>query len=310
MAYPGLTSACFRCGLPLNGAVDCPACAGPSLAERETPRMLARDLKLDRRKRDSSSRGAPVPLPAPTAGARPMTPVPPVARRAEVPVHRATLRYGQRALVTESDMPLQWVDDEEELVFQLLSTPRSGTPTAPVVAVLPADVLTADDIVPSALPRPTRDIPARPAAPWKRMGAFVFDAVLVAGAVALMMYGASRVAGLRLQSLHAASAVVRPALALFSVLGTLYATAFALLWSGRTLGCRAWGLHLVDGTGQPPSGARAGARLLLSLLSTLPLGAGLLLSLWDAEGQAFHDRLTQTWLVELVAPPRGASSRR
>ena len=285
--------------------------------------MLARDLKLDRRKRDSV-RGEPVPLPAPTEGARPMTPVPPVARRAEVPVHRATLRYGQRALVSESDMPLQWVDDEEELVFQLLSTPRSGTPTAPVVAVLPAEVLTADDILPSALPRPTRDIPARPAAPWKRLGAFAFDVVLVAGAVALMMYGASRVAGavalmmygasrvagLRLQSLHAASAVVRPALALFAVLGTLYATAFALLWSGRTLGCRAWGLHLVDGTGQPPSGARAGARLLLSLLSTLPLGAGLLLSLWDAEGQAFHDRLTQTWLVELVAPPRGASSRR
>jgi uncharacterized RDD family membrane protein YckC len=310
MGHPGLTSACFRCGLPLQGAVDCPQClGGPPLSERETPRLLARDLKLDRRKRDSG-RGEPVPLPAPSPNAHAMTPVPPVARRAEVPVHRATLRYGQRALVAESDVPLQWVDEEEELVFQLLATPRAGTPTAPVVAVLPSNVLTADDLLPAALPRPTRDIPARPAPPWKRMAAFLLDAVLVAGAGALMMYAASRVAGLQLRSLHAASAVVRPALALFAVLGTLYATAFALLWSGRTLGCRAWGLHLVDGTGQPPSGARAGARLLLSLLSALPLGAGLLLSLWDAEGQAFHDRLTQTWLVELVPPPRAVHARR
>ena len=309
MAHPGLSTTCFRCGRALAGTVECPACNGPSLSERETPRLLARDLKLDRRKRDSG-RGEPVPLPAPAANARPMAPVPPVPRRAEVPVHRATLRYGERALVPGSDVPMQWVDDEEELVFQFLSTPRDGTPTAPVVAVLPSETLAVDDILPAALPRPTRDIPARPAPPWKRMGAFLLDVVLVAGAVALMLLAASRVAGLRLQSLHAASAVVRPALALFAVLGTLYATAFALLWSGRTLGCRAWGLHLVDGTGQPPSAVRAGTRLLLSLLSALPLGAGLLLSLWDAEGQSFHDRLTQTWLVELVPPPRAVRARR
>ena len=307
MLPSGLSSLCFRCGQHLAGAGECSTCSGPPLSERETPRLLARDIPLDRRKNRESPA---VPLPAPGPQSHPMTPVPPVPRRAEPPVHRATLKYGQRALVPETDVPIQWVDEEEELVFQLLSTPREGTPTAPVVAVLPAEVLTVDDVVPAALPRPTRDIPARPAPPWKRLAAFVLDVALLVGSVTLLLVLASKAAGLRPSWLQAAPVVIKPALALLCMLATIYASAFAMLWSGRTLGFRLCGLHLVDGTGQPPSSARAGARLLLSLLSAVPLLAGYWLALWDAEGQAFHDRLTKTWVVELVPPPKSLHGRR
>ena len=307
MLPTGLSNSCFRCGQPLAGTGECALCHGPHLSERETPRLLAREIPLERRKNRESPA---VPLPAPGPHSHPMAPVPPVPRRAEPPVHRATLKYGQRALVSEANVPIQWVDDEEELVFQLLSTPREGTPTAPVVAVLPAEELTVDDVLPAALPRPTRDIPARPAAPWKRLVAFALDVALLAGAVALLLVLASRAAGLRPSWLQAAPVVIKPTLALFSMLATIYASAFAMIWSGRTLGFRLCGLHLVDGTGQPPSAARAGARLLLSLVSAVPLLAGYWLALWDTEGQAFHDRLTKTWVVQLVPPPRSALGRR
>lgn len=303
----GLSTSCFRCGQPLAGTGECTTCHGPPLSERETPRLLAREIPLDRRKNRESPA---VPLPAPGPHSHPMAPVAPVPRREEPPVHRATLKYGQRALVPDGDVAIQWVDEEEELVFQLLATPREGTPTAPVVAVLPAEALTVDDGVPDALPRPTRDIPARPAPPWKRLAAFALDVALLVGAVVLLLVLASKAAGLRPAWLHAAPSVIKPALALLCMLSTIYASAFAMLWSGRTLGFRLCGLHLVDGTGQPPSAARAGARLLLSLLSAVPLLAGYWLALWDAEGQAFHDRLTKTWVVELVPPPKSLRGRR
>ena len=74
---------------------------------------------------------------------------------------------------------------------------------------------------------------------------------------------------------------------------------FAWQWTryGQTLGMRAWRIRIIDARGRVPAWGAATLRFLLSLPSLFCLGLGLLWSLFDPRGLAFHDRYSRTCLV-------------
>lgn len=69
--------------------------------------------------------------------------------------------------------------------------------------------------------------------------------------------------------------------------------------SGQTLGRRATGIRVVDAdTLQPIGPGRAVGRHLLKILSAMPCYLGFLWMLWDDRGQAWHDKLVNTMVIE------------
>jgi len=73
---------------------------------------------------------------------------------------------------------------------------------------------------------------------------------------------------------------------------------FAGFWYryGRTLGMQSWGLRIETPAGEPPTLGQCISRYLFAIVSWLPLGAGFLWQLVDAEGLSWHDRLSGTRL--------------
>ncbi len=106
--------------------------------------------------------------------------------------------------------------------------------------------------------------------------------------------GASR-AGLQLGSLP--HSLVPEALSLAVLFAFVYLT---LCWSlgGRTLGGHLAGLQAIDRvSGEPPGVGRAALRALLAIAGTCAFLAGPLWALVDPKGEALHDKLAGTALV-------------
>jgi uncharacterized RDD family membrane protein YckC len=87
--------------------------------------------------------------------------------------------------------------------------------------------------------------------------------------------------------------------------------AFAYEWlgvalAGATPGLLATGLRVVGPDGHRPSPGRAAVRSALALAAAVPLGAGLLLSLFTRSGQGAHDLGARTWVV--MAARRGRAA--
>lgn len=74
---------------------------------------------------------------------------------------------------------------------------------------------------------------------------------------------------------------------------------FVFFWmrGGETLGMKSWRVMLVSRGGGPVTLRQAAIRAGAAALSWLPAGAGFLWSLVDADGLAWHDRLSHTLLV-------------
>jgi len=74
---------------------------------------------------------------------------------------------------------------------------------------------------------------------------------------------------------------------------------FALFWirGGQTLGMKAWNIHVVrtDNTGLTLADALR--RFIACIPSILPAGIGLLWCLFTRDGQALHDRLSNTKVI-------------
>ena len=90
----------------------------------------------------------------------------------------------------------------------------------------------------------------------------------------------------------------------------LFAVGFAFFggfWThgGQTLGLRSWRLRVEDLGGGRLRWPRALARYAAALLSWLPAGLGFVWILVDAQGRAWHDRLSATrvvWVPSSDAP--------
>lgn len=154
---------------------------------------------------------------------------------------------------------------------------------------------------PVTTPRPKQpsvvEIRAQVAPVARRFAAWVADVSLVAAVVVGLAAAAQAIVGRG--GFGSLAVVAAPLGALFGLLFVLYGAASALLLRGNTLGLRLAGLALVDGSGQAPRPSKALARAALSLVSAALLFAGFWLSLFDAAGQALHDKLTGTFVVEL-----------
>ncbi|HUS25474.1 MAG TPA: RDD family protein [Candidatus Binatia bacterium] len=130
-----------------------------------------------------------------------------------------------------------------------------------------------------------------PAPLWRRLAAAAYDALLLAALITVI---AALDQSVRLLlDLPRSFAAMRA----FALLGCLLFCGGFWVHGGATPGMRAWHLAVRRENGAPLRWPTACARFAWSLLAWLPLGAGLLLAAFDAQGRALHDRLSGTRVV-------------
>jgi uncharacterized RDD family membrane protein YckC len=76
---------------------------------------------------------------------------------------------------------------------------------------------------------------------------------------------------------------------------------FGIFWrrAGQTLGMQAWRIKLVTDSGGPLTWRQVAVRVLAALLSAFSLGAGYWWRLVPPHRRYWHDRLSQTHLVQI-----------
>lgn len=125
----------------------------------------------------------------------------------------------------------------------------------------------------------------------RRLLAAVVDAALVAGAVLGMAIPVitrfAELPSIRVMEFGAAFALL--------LAGALYLTVF-LTFFGATPGMRYARVSLCTLEGQVPVRRQRCARLAAMVLSVLPVGIGIIWSIFDEDHLAWHDRLSQTYL--------------
>ncbi|MEH6627657.1 MAG: RDD family protein [Motiliproteus sp.] len=133
-----------------------------------------------------------------------------------------------------------------------------------------------------------------PAPLARRLAAMLYDSLLIAaiwmveGAIAVALNGGEAVQGPLIKSILFLSAF------LF----------FAGFWSrnGQTLGMQVWRLRVQTPQGYPISLMQALLRFFTAGLSILCLGIGYWWMLFDKQGLTWHDRYSETCIVELSKP--------
>jgi len=133
-------------------------------------------------------------------------------------------------------------------------------------------------------------VTARNASLLRRLGAMLYDALLVLALLFLVT-----IPFIAARGGEPVGPGNRPYQ--FTLLVAMYAF-FVVFWcrSGSTLGMLAWGLRVETPDGRKPGPGRASLRFFAAILSWLPLGLGYLWQLWDPESLAWHDRLSGTRL--------------
>ncbi|MDR3754954.1 MAG: RDD family protein, partial [Terracidiphilus sp.] len=146
-----------------------------------------------------------------------------------------------------------------------------------------------DELLEEPEPRPAPGI--EPAPMSRRLLATFVDCTLIAGALVaaatLAAYNTSELPGLRALEFPAAVALL--------AIGVAYYTCFTTL-ARATPGMRYAGIALSSFSGYTTSRSQRCGRLLALLLSVLPLGLGMVWSLFDDAGLTWHDRLSKTYL--------------
>lgn len=126
----------------------------------------------------------------------------------------------------------------------------------------------------------------------RRLGAMLYDGLLV---LALIFVGTLPFVAVR--GGEPVSPGDRPYQLTMLLIAYLFFVGF---WtrSGRTLGMQSWSLRLETPEGRTPGVAAASLRFFAAILSWLPLGLGFLWQLVDRDGLSWHDRLSNTRLVQ------------
>ena len=125
----------------------------------------------------------------------------------------------------------------------------------------------------------------------RRMMAAVVDGSLVVGA----MLAAAMMAAQNAKELPAPRVVEVAAAVALVVIAALYKTLFYTLGTA-TPGMRYAGIGLSTFSGERPTRAQRCGRLVALLLSLLPVGLGVVWSIFDDEHLSWHDRLSRTYL--------------
>lgn len=142
---------------------------------------------------------------------------------------------------------------------------------------------------------------------WRRLGAYLADAVVLFLANSLatrLTFGPppQDIDPLAPESVE----VLWPYYALNALIAWLYfAGTESSAWQA-TIGKRMLGLGVTDEAGEPISFARATGRYFGKVLSALPLGFGFLMILFTEKNQALHDRLASCLVLERASDPSPA----
>jgi uncharacterized RDD family membrane protein YckC len=148
-------------------------------------------------------------------------------------------------------------------------------PDSVAVAVAPAETIACD--APVALP-------------IHRLMAAAVD--LSAVLIALVLFGGI------LYACGGDFSLTRQSVTIYAGVASLTAMFYRVLWclgNGDSPGMRFAGLHLVDFDGRTPTRERRLVRQLVSLLSLLSAGLGLIWALVDEENLTWHDRISETF---------------
>jgi uncharacterized RDD family membrane protein YckC len=132
---------------------------------------------------------------------------------------------------------------------------------------------------------------------FRRLGALFYD-VLSLLAV-LMLANAIVVIPYEVITGHHVYESFLPLLLLRLYLLAIIAAFYVYFWThgGQTLGMRAWRLRVVGSDGGALSVGAAVKRFAWSIVSFLPAGLGLWMSLFNREGLALHDQRSSTRVV-------------
>lgn len=131
----------------------------------------------------------------------------------------------------------------------------------------------------------------KPASLLRRLGAILYDSLLVFALLALGTIPFLIIGG---------GEAVPPGTIAHQL--TLLATAYLFFvgfwtYSGRTLGMQSWGLQLQQENGALPTWGQASLRFFAAIISWAALGFGFWWQLWDAEQRCWHDRVSNTRLM-------------
>ena len=135
----------------------------------------------------------------------------------------------------------------------------------------------------------------------RRLGALLYDSVLLAALLVVFTSGAVFLN--HSKAVEPATAGAWIYLYRTSLIGVI-AGYYLLNWtrSGQTLGMRAWHLRAVTESGKPLSWKAAALRLALAVLAWMPAALGVLWLYLDPEHLALHDRLSRTRMIHLDRP--------
>ena len=137
----------------------------------------------------------------------------------------------------------------------------------------------------------------------RRLGAIVYDALVLAGLVlfvlGLVIIPLGMALGQQRWEVVRQEWWMRLLIQLLTL--TVVVGFHVVFWvrGGQTVGMRAWRVRVVGEDGGPLTVRGALLRYGAAWLSAVPLGLGFLWSLWDAQGRAWHDRWSGSRLVKL-----------
>jgi uncharacterized RDD family membrane protein YckC len=262
----------------------------PALQKKErTWRDEVKDRVRHRRRRRHPDASEALPLFE--EGARPVAP----SEDAGAPRDGEALDAGG-APVMDDDLPLHRPDESPARPLRL--GPEAPEPRLTLhlgESEVETDPAEAEEWSLGAAPSPggeARDV-ERPAYLAERARAAALDASFLGILAAVVVYFASRRAGVPLVGLRP----VWPYLVGYLVfLGLFYATYFTGA-TGQTLGKLATGLRVADRQGAPPTYSRALLRAALGAAGILLGLIGLVPMLFDPARRAFHDRVFRTRVI-------------
>lgn len=134
---------------------------------------------------------------------------------------------------------------------------------------------------------------------FRRLGALLYDVVLLIGVLmlanALIVIPYGVITGHQVYDSFVPLLLMR--LYLVAVIGAFY----IYFWThgGQTLGMRAWRIRVIAEDGGELCTGRAFERFMWSVVSFVPAGIGLWMSLFNRDGLALHDRRSHSRVVML-----------
>ncbi len=155
---------------------------------------------------------------------------------------------------------------------------------------------------------PDASTPLPPAPLWRRLAAMIYDGLLVIAlalvTTAIYLAVAGAIMGEEALKTHLDTGGMARDPFFKTILFLVIFFFFAYFWHrlGQTLGMQAWRIRVQNADGTSLAWTQCLLRFMIALVSGLCFGLGYLWMLWDKERRTWHDRYSESQVVQL--PPR------